>query len=74
MPGASTKSRPKPDWLLDCRLNMELQMLALNLTEKERLVLEIILRVDLDALGLDRKDQPAARSVLKKLKDFKKKE
>ena len=49
-------------------------MLALNLTEKERLVLETILRVDLDALGLDRKDQPAARSVLKKLKDLKKKE
>jgi hypothetical protein len=37
-------------------------------TENEVRVLLLILGVDLDALGLDRKDQPAARSAMKKLK------
>lgn len=38
------------------------------LTDNEVRVLLLILSIDLDALGLERKDQGAARSVAKKLK------
>jgi hypothetical protein len=40
---------------------------VLNLSERERDVLMLLLRVDLDALGLERKDQAPARAILKRL-------
>ncbi len=39
-----------------------------TLTDNEVRVLLLILGVDLDALGLERKDQGAVRSVVKKLR------
>lgn len=42
-------------------------MKPIKLTATEIYVLKMILGVDLDALGLNRKDQKAARSALKKL-------
>ena len=41
---------------------------ALTLTERERDILMLVLRVDLDALGVERKDQTALRAILKRLK------
>lgn len=41
---------------------------TLTITENESRVLKILLSVDLDALGLERRDQGPARSVLRKLK------
>jgi len=43
----------------------------LKLTERERDILMLVLRVDLDALGVERKDHAALRMVLKKLKAMK---
>lgn len=40
----------------------------LTLTERERAVLILILSVDLDALGVERKDQAPARAILRRLK------
>lgn len=42
--------------------------MTLTLTERERQVLMLVLRVDLDALGVERKDQSAIRAILKRLK------
>lgn len=41
--------------------------MKLTLTTKEARILSLILRVDLDALGLSRADQPTARSIYRKL-------
>lgn len=40
---------------------------ALVFTEQEISVLTLVLKIDLDALGLDPKLQPAARSALRKI-------
>lgn len=42
--------------------------MSIDLTDNEVRVLLLILGVDLDALGLERKDQGTARSVAKKLR------
>ena len=40
---------------------------ALTLSEHERDILMLVLRVDLDALGVERKDHAALRAILKRL-------
>jgi hypothetical protein len=43
-------------------------MRTVTLTENEVRVLLLILGVDLDAFGLERKDQTVVRAILRKLK------
>jgi predicted Zn-ribbon and HTH transcriptional regulator len=48
-------------------------MKTINLTDQEVAVLKLILRVDMDALGVERKFQAPLRAVLRKLTDAEKK-
>lgn len=41
---------------------------ALTLSEHEHDILMLVLGIDLDALGVERKDQTALRAILKRLK------
>lgn len=40
----------------------------LTLSDNEKQVLITLLRIDMDVVGLDKKEQSAVRSILKKLK------